>query len=159
MRIISIDPGYERVGIAILEKNKGDKKESYVFSECFKTSAKLPLEDRLYHIGQRVEEVIQEFQPHKMAIENLFFTSNQKTVMGVSQARGVIMYEAKRGDLEIMEFTPLQIKNATTGYGKATKNQVFTMVHQLISLPENVKQDDEVDAIAVGLTAFAYIRL
>lgn len=158
MKIIGIDPGYERVGIAIIEKERGQK-ENLLYSDCFKTSAKLDLNERLLLIGKEIESLIKKYSPEKLAIENLFFQSNKKTAMGVSQARGTIIFVAKSNNLEILEYTPLQIKNATTGYGKATKDQVFSMVKQLINIPEEVKQDDEIDAIAVGLTAFAHQRI
>jgi crossover junction endodeoxyribonuclease RuvC len=158
MTIISIDPGYERIGIAVILKDNSSSNEQLLFSECFKTSPKLSIPERLGLIGERIAEVIKEYKPDQMGIENLFMSNNQKTVMGVSQARGVIIYEAIRNGLSVIEFTPLQIKNAITGYGKATKDQVYMMVKQLIDLPENVKQDDEIDAIAVGITAFAYYR-
>jgi crossover junction endodeoxyribonuclease RuvC len=158
MKIISIDPGYERVGIAVLEKEKSGQKETLIFSECFKTSAKLPMEERLVLIGSRLEGLIKKYSPKIFAIENLFFQNNAKTVMGVSQAKGVLIYVAKKNNLDVHEYTPLQIKNATTGYGKATKLQVYEMVKQLIDLPKDVAQDDEIDAIAVGLTCSASVR-
>ncbi len=159
MKIIGIDPGYERVGIAILQKNKGDKKEVLLYSNCFKTSAKLPLPERLFLIGQEAEAVIRKYQPEKLAIEKLYFERNTSSAMGVSEARGMIIYICRSHGLEVLEYTPLQIKNAVTGYGKATKPQVHTMVGKLIDLPKNIKQDDEIDAIAVGITGFATTRL
>jgi crossover junction endodeoxyribonuclease RuvC len=158
MKIFSIDPGYERVGMAILEKNKGEQKETLVFSQCFKTSAKLSLPERLVLIGQEMETVIKKYKPEIFAIEDLFFSSNKTTAMGVSAARGVMMYIAGAHNIPVEEYNPLQIKNAVTGYGKATKAQVFQMVRQLVDIPENVTQDDEIDAIAVGITAFAHHR-
>ena len=155
MRIISIDPGYERIGIAIIEKNK---KEELLFSECFKTSASLPFFDRLELLGKEVARVVEEFSPQALAIENLFIETNQKTAMRVAEARGAILYQARILGLEIYEYTPLQIKVATTGYGKATKIQVMSMVKKLVSGAESIKQDDEMDAIAIGLTHFAYSR-
>ena len=154
MKIISIDPGYERVGIAILEKEQGGK-ETILYSDCFKTNPKDKLENRILLIGKEVESLIKKYSPKYLAIENLFFTTNQKTAMGVAEARGAIIYEAKRNNLEIVEYTPLQIKNAVTGYGKADKNQVHSMVNNLIKLENKKYIDDEIDAIAVGLTAFA----
>lgn len=159
MKIFSIDPGYERVGMAILEKNKGEQKETLVFSQCFKTSAKLSLPERLVLIGQEMETVIQKYKPDVFAIEDLFFSSNKTTAMGVSAARGVMMYVAGAHNIPTEEYNPLQIKNAVTGYGKATKAQVFQMVRQLVDIPKTVTQDDEIDAIAVGITAFAHHRL
>jgi len=155
MRIIAIDPGYERLGIAILEK---DKKETLLFSECFKTKASLPFFDRLELIGKEVERIIKEYDPEALSIENLFIETNQKTAMRVAEARGAILYQARILGLDIYEYTPLQIKVATTGYGKATKPQVMNMVKKLILGVEKIKQDDEIDAIAIGLTHFAHYR-
>lgn len=158
MIILGIDPGYERLGIAVLEKNKGDRKENLLYSNCFKTSVKLPLPDRLHRLGVEVESVIKKYSPEKLAIEKLYFERNTTSAMGVSESRGVVIYIAKSYGLEILEYTPLQIKNAVTGYGKATKPQVHTMVSKLIELPKNVTQDDEIDAIAVAITGFATTR-
>ncbi|MBP9714985.1 MAG: crossover junction endodeoxyribonuclease RuvC [Candidatus Pacebacteria bacterium] len=156
MIILGIDPGYERLGIAVLEKNKG--KEEVLHSECFKTSAKLKFEERLFLIGQKIEEIIKKYKPDVLAIETLFSNTNQKTVMHVSEARGVVIYEAIKKDLKIFEASPPQIKMATTGYGKADKNQVIKMVKMLVKIDNNKKSDDELDAIAIAITAFAHIK-
>ena len=157
MKIISIDPGYERVGIAIIEKEDGQK-EKLIYSDCFKTSAKLPLTERLFLIGQEINKIIREYGAKALAIETLFFTHNQKTVMGVSEARGVIMYQAMLNKIPVFEYTPLQIKIAVTGYGKSDKKQVTDMVLRLIKIEKKIKHDDEYDAIAVGLTHLASHR-
>ncbi len=154
MKVLSIDPGYERLGIAIIEKEP-QKKEVLIFSECFKTSSKLPLYERLASIGQKIEEIIKTYNPKILAIEKLYFTTNQKTVMGVSEARGVILYVSKKNDLDIFEYTPPEIKVAVTGYGKADKKMVMDMIPRLIKIDKNIKSDDEMDAIAVGLTCLA----
>jgi crossover junction endodeoxyribonuclease RuvC len=156
MKIISIDPGYERLGVAILEKTTGH--ETLIFSNCLKTSAKIPHEERLKIIGNEVGKLITEYKPKAMAIETLFFKTNAKTAMKVSEARGVMLYEAAKNGLEVKEFTPLQIKIAVTGYGKSEKEQVTSMVKKLIKIPKELKYDDEYDAIAVGLTYFATIN-
>jgi crossover junction endodeoxyribonuclease RuvC len=158
MRILGIDPGFERLGIAILEKNKGDKKESVTFSECFKTSAKLEFPERLKLIGERVDQVIKEFKPEILSIETLFLTTNHKTVMHVAEARGVVIYEAKKTGLEIFEASPPQIKIAVTGYGRSDKTQINKMVKILVDIDKTKKSDDELDAIAIALTAFAHHR-
>ena len=158
MKIIGIDPGYERVGIAVLEKNKTDRKENVLYSNCFKTNAKLSLDERIFLIGKEIEKVIKEFSPEVMAIEKLFFENNAKTAMGVSEARGAIVFVAQDSGLAVLQYTPLQIKSAVTGYGKATKDAVHTMINKLVDLPKSVKQDDEIDAIAVAITAFAHER-
>jgi crossover junction endodeoxyribonuclease RuvC len=156
-RILAVDPGLERVGIAILEKERG-KKETLVFSECFKTKSSLSLPERLNLIGAHINETVSKYKPEALAIESLFFATNQKTAMVVSQARGVIVYEGTRGGLPIHEYTPLQIKVAVTGYGKATKSQVDSMVQKLVIINKKIKSDDEMDAVAIGLTCFAYLR-
>lgn len=166
MRILGIDPGYERLGIAILEKTSG--KEKVVFSECFKTSAKLKFEERILLIGIEVKKIIKKYKPEILAIETLFLNTNQKTAMRVAETRGVIIYQAFFLGLKIFETTPLQIKIATTGYGKANKEQVMKMVKILVDIKDikirqNEKEkkqiyDDELDAIAIALTGFAHIR-
>jgi len=158
MKILGIDPGFERLGIAILEKDKSTKKETVVFSVCFKTSPKLSFSERLKLIGETVNKIIKEYKPDTLAIETLFLTTNQKTVMRVAEARGVVMYEASKAGLEVFEVSPPQIKLATTGYGKATKDQVMKMVKMLVTVDKNKKSDDELDAIAIALTAFAYLK-
>jgi crossover junction endodeoxyribonuclease RuvC len=158
MRILGIDPGYERLGVAILEKNKSDKKEKVLFSECFKTSAKLEFSERLFLIGKKIKNIIKKFKPDVLAIETLFLTTNQKTVMHVAEVRGAIICEASSGGLKIFEACPPQIKIAITGYGKANKEQVMKMVKILTEIDNKKKSDDELDAIAIALTAFAHMR-
>ena len=158
MRILGVDPGFERLGVAVLEKTKNDKKERVIFSECFKTSAKFEFSERLKLIGEEVQKVIKKYKPEVLSIETLFLTTNQKTVMHVAEARGVVIYEAVKVGLKIFEASPPQIKIATTGYGKADKNQIIKMVKILVDIDNSKKSDDELDAIAIALTAFAHIR-
>ena len=175
MKILGIDPGFERLGIAVLEKNTGDKRENVIFSECFKTSAKLEFADRLKLIGEQVQMIIKKYKPEVLAIETLFLTTNQKTVMHVAEARGVVIYEAIKADLKIFEASPPQIKIATTGYGKADKEQVMRMVKMLVDIDpirgepplralatsnrasNKNFSDDEMDAIAIAITGFAHL--
>ncbi|MEX2052277.1 MAG: crossover junction endodeoxyribonuclease RuvC [Candidatus Paceibacterota bacterium] len=158
MKVLGIDPGFERLGIAILEKLPGDKREKVLFSECFKTPATLDFADRLLMVGKRIRKLIAEYKPDILAIETLFLTTNHKTVMPVAEARGVVIYEAINAGLKIFESSPPQIKVAVTGDGKADKNQVIKMVKLLVEVDKSKKSDDELDAIAVALTAFAHIR-
>jgi len=160
MIILGIDPGFERLGLAVLEKpeNKNKSKEKIIFSECFKTPARLEFGERLSLIGKEVKNVIKKLKPDVLAIETLFLNTNQKTVMRVAEARGVVMYEASLGGLRIFEASPLQIKIAITGYGRATKEQVTKMVKILIDTDNAKKSDDELDAIAIALTASAHIK-
>ncbi|MEK7069384.1 MAG: crossover junction endodeoxyribonuclease RuvC [Patescibacteria group bacterium] len=158
MRILGIDPGFERLGIAILEKNKNDKKEKVIFSECFKTSPKLDFSKRLNLIGEEIKKIIKEYKPKILSIETLFLNTNQKTVMRVAEVRGVAIYEASLSGLEIFEASPPQIKIATTGYGRANKEQMIKMVKILVEIDKNKTSDDELDAIAIAITAFAHKR-
>ncbi len=158
MRVIAIDPGYERLGIAVVEKNQGEK-EVLVYSTCYRTLSSLDFTERLYLIGKEIERVITEYSPNVLALEGLFFSKNQKTALKVSEARGVIQYQAKRQSLEIFEFRPQEIKIAITSSGSSTKEQMIGMIPRLIDLSQinNTKTlDDEFDAIAIGLTYFAH---
>ena len=164
MRILGIDPGFERLGIAVVEKvayakGSGAPRERVVFSECFKTSAKLEFFERLNLIGAEIEKIIKKYRPEVLAIETLFLNTNQKTVMRVAEARGVVIYQAALSGMKVFEATPLQIKIATTGYGRADKTQVMKMVKILVEIDKGKTSDDELDAIAIALTAFTHIRL
>ena len=154
MKIISIDPGYERLGIAVLEKLPRQK-EMLLFSECFKTSAKLPHNERLVLIGNRIKEIIKKYKPEQLATEKLFFSGNQKTAMLVAEARGVILYTGSSMGLKVFEYTPNEVKIAITGYGRSEKRQMIDMVRKLIEVKKSTNSDDEFDAIAIGLTHFA----
>lgn len=160
-RILGIDPGYERLGVAVLESSfaKATKdKEKVIFSECFKTPAKLEFNERLFLIGEEVRKIIKEYKPEILSIETLFLNTNQKTVMRVAEARGVVVYEASRAGMKIFEASPPQIKIATTGYGRSDKTQIIKMVKMLVDIDVSKKSDDEMDAIAIALTAFAHTR-
>ncbi|MEK7175586.1 MAG: crossover junction endodeoxyribonuclease RuvC [Patescibacteria group bacterium] len=174
MKILGIDPGFERLGVAVVEKvapqpsgisnsrGLGGVTEKLIFSECFKTSAQLEFPERLNLIGEEVKKIIKKYKPDILAIETLFFTTNQKTAMHVAEVRGVIIYEAMQKNLKILEITPLQVKVAITGYGKADKKQISSMLKHLIKIDENKSQlatrgDDELDAIAIALTGLAHL--
>jgi crossover junction endodeoxyribonuclease RuvC len=149
MIVLGIDPGYERLGIAIIENGQ---KEKVLYSDCFKTPKEEEFKKRLSLISKEIDRVISKFKPTKLAIENLFFNKNQKTVMRVSEVRGAIISLALLKGLEVYEFTPLQIKIAITGYGRSDKKQVIDMIRNLVNIGENIRIDDEFDAIAVALT-------
>jgi len=146
-KILAVDPGFERMGVAVLNEKE------VIFSDCFKTPKELPFPERLFLIGQEIEKIIKKYKPLVLAIETLYFATNQKTALAVAKAIGVIVYEGKKYGLAIKEYTPLQVKIATTGYGKADKKQVTQMIRKLIKIRPEIKSDDELDAIAIGLTA------
>jgi len=154
IRILSIDPGYERTGIAIIEKFL-NKKEVLIYSDCFKTSPKSPFEERMFLIGNEISLLIKKFHPDVCALEKLFFNTNQKTAMMVSQVRGMIIYQAMLNKMNVFEYNPSEIKIAITGYGKSSKYQITNMVKKLIEVKKKILYDDEFDAIAVGLTCSA----
>jgi crossover junction endodeoxyribonuclease RuvC len=152
-RVLGIDPGYERLGVAIIDKSSGQ--EVVLESACFKTSAKLPFPERLRTLGENLEQLIVKWQPAVLALEKLFFTSNQKTAIQVAEVRGMIIYLAASHGLKLVEYTPLEIKMCLTGYGRADKKQLTDMVGRLVKLPPRFRHDDEFDAVAVGLTYLA----
>ena len=157
MRILAFDPGFERLGAAVVEKNNG--KEELVHSECVRTSAKLPFPERLKMIGDAAEALIQQFKPDAVALEEIFFGKNEKTGVQIAEVRGVLTYIAMSHGLTVYDYTPLEVKIAITGYGKSDKKAVAAMVPRLVRLPTRSRLDDEMDAIAVGLTCLASIRL
>ncbi len=157
MIILGVDPGYDRLGVAILKKEVGSK-ELILFSDCILTDKKSSFENRLLFLGEALGVLIKKWKPTHLAIEKLFFTKNQKTAMDVAETRGVIIYLAAQSGMVIHEYTPGEIKAAVTGYGSATKEQVSLMVTKLIALPRAPKYDDEYDALAAALTGAATIR-
>lgn len=157
MKIISIDPGYERCGVAVLEKNELGK-EIVLYSDCIRTSAQLSFSDRLFQLGQTLEHIIGTYQPKHLIIEELYFAKNTKTALKVAEARGVIQYIATKNKLPVFEYHPNQIKIAITGDGRADKTAIAFMIPKLITLSSEKRIDDELDAIAVGLTHFAHYR-
>ena len=150
-RVLGVDPGFDRVGVAILAENK------VIFSDCIETNRKLPHEERLFEIGGKVRKIIKKWRPSTLAIESLFFNQNITNALKVSEARGVIIYEAMQARLKIFEYSPQAIKIAVTGYGKADKRQITTMVKKLVNLEEKLSKrlDDEIDAIALCITHLA----
>jgi crossover junction endodeoxyribonuclease RuvC len=157
MRIIGIDPGYDRLGIAVIEKS-GKGKESLLYSTCFQTSAKDDIYIRLAQVGAEVSRILEEYAPDALSIENLYITKNQKTAMRVSEARGIILYEAAKRHIPIHEYTPMEIKVAVTGDGSSDKRMVEKMVGLLLKLPPKKALDDECDAIAAALAHSAVAR-
>ena len=166
MRIISVDPGFERMGVAVIEHARGMKAPFVLYSTCVKTSPKDSFHLRLKALGGALAEIIARYSPEALAIEKLFFAANQKTALAVAEARGVAIYEAARHGLSFFEYTPIQIKAAVAGYGRADKRQVMLMVPRLVTFKDTAKKtkgaglsDDEFDAIAVGITHLAQSHL
>ncbi len=157
--ILGIDPGIERLGIAVLEYNPANaKKETVIFSECFMTHKSETTEKRLAAIYTRIQKIINQYSPDILAIESIFFSVNQKTAIVVAEARGVVLAAAGEYSLRVIELTPNEIKLAVTGYGKATKSDIIKMVPKIVTLPTDSLQDDEIDAIAIALSSSSQLR-
>ena len=155
MRIIGIDPGYAIVGFGIIEYNKASF--STVQYGAITTPADMDFNSRLKVIYDDLCSVLDSFKPDFLAIEKLYFTSNQKTAIAVAEARGVTLLAARQRDIPIFEYTPLQVKQSVTGYGKAIKKQVQEMTKRILNLPEIPKPDDTADALAIAVChAHAY---
>lgn len=149
MRIIGIDPGTGIMGFGVIDAHKG--KTKMVDAGVIRTRPHQPLDERLVEIYDALTEIITETKPQIMAIEKLFFAQNVTTAMSVAHARGVAMLAGKQVDLRITEYTPLQIKQTMTGYGKATKKQMQEMVRIQLGLTEVPKPDDCADALAAAI--------
>ncbi len=151
MIILGIDPGTARIGYALLSKKENTEVDLITYG-CLELKNRSQIE-RLKKISELISELISKYNPKTLAIEKLFFTKNAKTALSVAEARGVIINCANSLNLGILEFTPLEVKVATTGYGKAEKKQVQNMVCRLLNLKKIPQPDDAADAIAIGLTA------
>ncbi len=149
MLILGIDPGYAIVGFGLVESS-GDK-QRMVACGAINTPAGVRLPARLWQIANDLEELIRQFKPDTLAIEELFFNNNVTTGIGVAQARGVILMTAEKMGLPIYEYNPSQVKQAVVGYGKAEKQQVMDMTRRLLNLSAVPKPDDAADAVAIAL--------
>lgn len=156
IRVISVDPGYDRLGIAVIEKKPGSK-ERLIFSDCCQTSPKESFVMRLTQVISLFKEKIAEYKPNFFAVETLFFSSNTSTAMRVAEVRGALLFIAKEAGLAIMEINPMQIKLAVTGDGKSDKAQMIKMIQLITGLQKKAK-DDEYDAIATGVAFHALYR-
>ena len=149
MRIIGIDPGTAIMGFGLVDTRGGSA--TAVHYGALTTHQSLPTAERLLSLYNELTEIVATFKPDAMAVEELFHNSNARTVMTVSQARGIILLVAAQAGMPIFEYTPPQVKSAVVGYGKATKEQVQTMVTTLLQLDSVPKPDDVADALAVAI--------
>ena len=149
MVILGIDPGIGRCGWGIITVNNSQLTVNNY--GCIETKPNSPIEQRLLIINQKIQGLIKEYKPDVLAIEELFFSTNAKTAFMVGQARGVILLSAGLGKIPIAIYTPLQVKMALTGYGRADKNQIAQMVKVILKLEKIPKIDDTSDALAVAL--------
>lgn len=149
IRILGVDPGYAIVGFGVLDYD-GMRFNPIEYGAIL-TEAHTPFPDRLKAIHTDMEFIFEKYAPECMAIEKLYFTSNQKTGIDVAQARGVTVLSAAERSIPIFEYTPLQVKSAVVGYGKAEKKQVMEMTRQLLNLAQIPKPDDAADALAIAI--------
>ena len=156
MRIIGIDPGTGILGFGVIDAKRGGYR--LVTAGVIKTPAHTPLDERLAEIFDGLTEIIAETKPEVMSIEKLFFARNVTTAISVAHARGVAMLTGRKAGLAIAEYTPLQIKQTLTGYGKADKKQIQEMVRLNLGLSQVPKPDDCADALAAAITHAAMTR-
>ena len=149
IRILGIDPGYAIVGFGVLDYD-GARFTPIEYGAVL-MEAGTPFPDRLKAIHEDIEFIFNKFKPDCMAVERLYFTTNQKTAIDVAQARGITVLSAATRNIPVSEYTPLQVKLSVTGYGKAEKRQVMEMTRQLLSLAQIPKPDDAADALAIAI--------
>lgn len=155
MRIVGIDPGIGRVGWGVIEEKK-NKLTSLDYG-CFETSSETRTEERLLQINKFLNQLFKKYQPDLAVVEELFFAANAKTAILVGQARGAILLSIAQAKIPTSSYTPLQIKQALTGYGRAEKKQIQSMTKSILNLPCLPKSDDAADALAIAIThAFSY---
>ena len=150
MLVLGIDPGTAICGYGVVEAASGSRLVPHAYG-AITTNAKARMEDRLLKLHDALDEIIKKYRPEAMGVEQLFFNRNVTTAIPVGQARGVVLLAAAQNRVDVVERTPLQVKQAVTGYGKATKEQVIYMVTKLLHLPAPPKPDDVADALAVAI--------
>ena len=150
MRVMGIDPGLATVGFGIVESAGTFDFRALEFGAVL-TPAGKKTEDRLLEIYANIDELVNTFRPDAVSIEKLFFNTNEKTAINVAQARGVILLAVRKNNIPIFEYTPLQIKQALTGYGRAEKKQIMYMVKTLLHLEKEPHPDDTADALAAAI--------
>jgi crossover junction endodeoxyribonuclease RuvC len=156
MKVLGIDPGYGRCGMAIVER--GDGKDVLTYSACVETSANEDFPTRLAQVAGECLRLLEKHTPDAFAIEKLYFSNNQKTAMQVAEVRGALIQAASSAGVPVFEYTPGQIKSAVAGSGRADKKQIVSMLHLLIKIDKEIRHDDEYDAIAVAITHLAFAR-
>lgn len=155
-RILGIDPGFGRIGFGIIEGSDNDWK--VIDYGCIETDQKEEFTSRIVVLHKKLKLIIKKYNPTQSAVEDLFFYKNVKTAIKVGQARGVILLTLMQGGLPVHEFTPLQVKQSITGYGRAEKGQIQRVVKMLLKIKAKSIQDDAADALAVALACGASLN-
>lgn len=156
MKILGIDPGIAIIGVGLIDYQ--NKKASLCAYDCLRTKKSADAAQRLADLFDELSKLLKKYRPDLIAVEEIFFFKNLKTVIGVSQARGVILLAAAKQKIKICEFTPLQVKQALTGYGRAEKKQIQQMVKNILSLKEIPRPDDAADALAIAICCAHSLR-
>ena len=151
MLALGIDPGTAICGFGFVE-SRGSRLIPRAYGSIF-TSPKMKMEDRLMKIYDELDALIKKYQPDVMGVEKLFFNRNVTTAITVGQARGIILLTAQQAGIPILEFSPLQVKQGVTGYGRATKDQVIDMTMRLLGIRQKIKPDDAADGLAMAIYA------
>jgi crossover junction endodeoxyribonuclease RuvC len=160
MIVLGLDPGTALVGWGVVDTGPQHRVDQALCLGygCITTDKSMTDSQRLLAIANGLEGLLTKYKPDLVSVERLFFSRNQKTVMTVSQARGVLLYVIERQGHSMVEFTPQEVKMALTGYGRAEKPQIQKMVQLLLKLPQLPKPDDAADAVAIALTAAQTVR-
>ena len=149
MVILGIDPGVATIGFGVIRAERG--KNTLVQYGVITTPAGIPLSRRLVQISEDMEQLIRQFKPDEMAVEELFFSKNITTGISVAHGRGVILLAAEQLGVPVFEYTPMQVKQAVVGYGGAEKRQVMLMTQRLLGMKQIPKPDDAADALAIAI--------
>lgn len=162
MKVLAIDPGYGRCGMAVIERLPAQAgvgtKDVLLFSTCVETNAKTDFPQRLREVVSVCESLLSTHAPDFLAMEKLFFKANRTTAMKVAEVRGAIINAATAAAVPVHEYSPAEVKSAVAGWGGADKKQISTMLHALMKIEQQIKHDDEYDAIAIGVTHLAHAR-
>lgn len=153
MRVLAIDPGYGRCGVAVLERQ--GQKDVLLYSDCIETPSAADFTERLSTVASECRRLIDTHRPECLAMEKLYFAKSRTTGLKVAEVRGAILALAGDASLSVFEYSPAEVKGAAAGYGSADKKQVIKMIHALVRIDKPIRLDDEYDAIAVGLTHLA----
>ncbi len=155
-RVLAADPGYDRLGLAILIREGG--KEKVLVSLCATSTKGLTLSERIAELEVQVSALMDKHEPDAVAFEKIFFNQSTSTALGVAEVRGMLETLAGQRKLPVFQYSPQEVKIAVTGYGKSDKRAVAHMVEKLVVLPQSKRLDDEMDAIAVGIACLSSTR-
>ncbi len=157
MKVLAIDPGYGRCGMAVIERV--GIKDVLIYSTCVETEPNSDFAARLHAVVSVCENLLRVHTPDCMAMEKLFFKANRTTALRVAEVRGALLNAATAVSVPVHEYSPAEVKSAAAGWGGADKKQIATMLHALVKIEKIIKYDDEYDAIAVGVTHLAHMRI